>query len=146
MTEYVDANVTFEPTNASSDANVSNSILANFNMTHRDCNDEIAYNDSTAAEVCEDDFVECATVGMYSMKYENLLSPNTEFKNTSQRRGCDDSKMFVPTSDAGPKQYCCVYCKVRVQKLERHLRNVHPKETDVKKYLSFPLRKFLRKF
>lgn len=50
--------------------------------------------------------------------------------------------MFVPTSDTGPKKYFCKYCGVHTQKFERHLRIVHKKEDDVKKFLAFPVRKF----
>lgn len=59
----------------------------------------------------------------------------------SAHRGCDDTNMIVPTSDQKGKQYCCIYCLKRFQKLERHLRTVHKREPDVQKFLAFRPRK-----
>lgn len=69
---------------------------------------------------------------------KNVTKCNIEIK---PHRGCDDSNMFVPTSDQKGKKYCCIYCLKRYQKLERHLRTVHKNEVDVKKFRALPPRK-----
>lgn len=51
---------------------------------------------------------------------------------------CDKNEMFVPTSDQGPKKYCCYFCKKLVSKLVPHLENVHKNEKDVKAFKSLP--------
>ncbi|KAJ6639270.1 hypothetical protein Bhyg_12013 [Pseudolycoriella hygida] len=112
-----------EPINTSSIVNASNLFADETSVTTlRECSESNKFDNGLIEVDCEDDFNECKT---------------GEFK---RYRGCDNSRMFVPTSDAGPKKYNCKYCNVRTQKLERHLRTVHKNEADVRKYLAFPLR------
>lgn len=61
--------------------------------------------------------------------------------NITPGQGCNNHKMFVPTSDSGPKKLCCIYCLKRYSKLARHLTTVHKDEEDVKKLQSLPLGK-----
>lgn len=74
---------------------------------------------------------------------QNLLKVNlANFPmNIAPGQGSDDHKMFVPTSDSGPKKLCCPYCKKRYLKFARHLNDVHKDEEDVKKFQALPLGK-----
>ncbi|XP_037025625.1 uncharacterized protein LOC119067003 [Bradysia coprophila] len=105
-------------------------------MVHRESDERNVFDYGSVSDVDvdvdedvdgEDDFMECETVEI------------------ERNRGCDNSKMVIPTSDAGPKKYFCKYCKERTLKLERHLRTHHSNEPDVKKYLAFPPRSASRR-
>lgn len=59
-----------------------------------------------------------------------------------RHRGCDYSNMYIPVADGTAKKLCCIYCLERYPNLERHLRTVHKNETEVKRYVAFPPRKY----
>lgn len=81
--DSVDANVTTAPISTSSNVNVTNLIAATSIMAHREWDDRNAFDYGSVAEVdCEDDFIECETVGMYAVHKENILHAKTKFKNT----------------------------------------------------------------
>lgn len=52
-------------------------------------------------------------------------------------KGCDNTKMIVPTSD-GCKRLYCLYCKRLTTKFARHLENVHQDEAEVQKFSALP--------
>ncbi|KAG4069834.1 hypothetical protein HA402_010388 [Bradysia odoriphaga] len=53
--------------------------------------------------------------------------------------GCDNSHMFVETSDCpSTKRLCCPFCDKLFIKLARHMEDKHKTEEDVKKFMSFP--------
>ncbi|XP_037037455.1 uncharacterized protein LOC119075167 [Bradysia coprophila] len=54
------------------------------------------------------------------------------------RKGCDNSKMRVPTSDEKTKTYCCMYCYKRYAKLVPQLQVAHKNEKDVQKFREAP--------
>lgn len=62
---------------------------------------------------------------------------------SKRRQGCDNTKMFVPTSDMGryKKRLCCFYCMKRYVKLARHLTTKHKHEEEVKYILALPVGK-----
>lgn len=65
--------------------------------------------------------------------------------NVKPGQGCDNHKMYVPTSDLGPysKKYCCLYCSKRYLKLVRHLVTVHKDKKAVKKFQALPIGKYI---
>ncbi|XP_037033027.1 uncharacterized protein LOC119072014 [Bradysia coprophila] len=53
--------------------------------------------------------------------------------------GCDNSTMFVETSDCpSTKRLCCPFCDKLYIKLARHMENKHKTEEDVKKFMCLP--------
>lgn len=52
--------------------------------------------------------------------------------------GCDNSLMFVKTSDQPGKKLCCPFCDKLVSKLAKHMETKHNQEPDVEKFLNFP--------
>lgn len=59
---------------------------------------------------------------------------------SKHKRGCDNSDMFVRTSDDNePKRLCCPFCDKPYPKLSRHMRQKHKSEPDVEKFLSFQI-------
>lgn len=74
---------------------------------------------------------------------QNLLKVNVANfpMKITPGQGCDDQKMFVPTSDSGSKKLCCPYCLNRYSKIARHLATVHKNEEDVKKFQALQLGK-----
>ncbi|KAJ6639451.1 hypothetical protein Bhyg_12196 [Pseudolycoriella hygida] len=52
--------------------------------------------------------------------------------------GCDNSTMFLRTSDQSGKKLCCPFCEKLYSKLARHMEAKHSEEVDVKKFLSLP--------
>lgn len=59
--------------------------------------------------------------------------------NVKPGQGCDNYKMFVPTSNSGRKTYCCKYCLKRYAKLVRHVATVHKDEPEVKMFQALPV-------
>lgn len=47
---------------------------------------------------------------------------------------CDNTKMYVNTSDQKGKKLCCPYCSKLYCKLPRHAEGMHKDEEDVIKF------------
>lgn len=74
---------------------------------------------------------------------EDVEPGHLNFMNVEPRQGCDNTKMYVPTSDEGryTKKLCCYFCHKRYAKLARHLAAVHKNEKEVKKFITLPIGK-----
>lgn len=55
---------------------------------------------------------------------------------------CDNTKMFVKTSDQKSKKLCCPYCTKLYCKLARHVEEKHKDELAVRKLRAYPKGKF----
>lgn len=110
-------------------------------MSHQESGDRNTLDsnlDSHHAEI-EVELTDFATFGISLMTEENSFKAKNQkcFIEIKRYQGCDNSDMFVPTSDSGVKTYCCIYCLKRYQNLARHLQTVHKKETEVQNFQAF---------